>query len=189
VSTPLPPRTALTRTAAQIVVVWSFALLLLPWLATRVDEALGLDAVGTSATRVVGIVLLGAASVWGLRAGWEMAVRGHGTPLPLAAAPVLVTSGPYTWTRNPMAISGVAQTLGVALILGSPTALLIPVAGALLWQCVIAPREDRFMADTFGPQYVAYRAAVPIWRIRRPRDVHAAEQPSPGQQPSDDAER
>ena len=63
--------------------------------------------------------------------------------------------------------------LGVALLVGSPLYLLVPPAGALLWQVVIRPSEERFLLDRFGAEYAAYRAAVPLWVPRRPRGARA----------------
>jgi protein-S-isoprenylcysteine O-methyltransferase Ste14 len=72
---------------------------------------------------------------------------------------------------TPVAICGVGQTVGVALLLGRPLYYLVPPAGALLWQFVIRPSEERFLAQRFGAEYAGYRRTVPLWIPRRPRRV------------------
>jgi protein-S-isoprenylcysteine O-methyltransferase Ste14 len=96
-----------------------------------------------------------------------MVVQGAGTPLPTAAARALVVAGPYRWVRNPMATGGVGQSLGVALMLGSWIALLIPIAGAVVWSTLMRPAEERFLLDRFGDEYGRYRNEVGLWIPRR----------------------
>lgn len=156
-----------SRTLLQIVVVWSLALVVLPTLAFLAGEWWGLTSWRSSFSVIAGIAVLVVASGVGLWAAWVMVTDGQGTPLPLDAARHLVVTGPYHWVRNPMAVSGVAQCLGVALILGSSTAMVIPILGILLWQILIGPAEDRFLEESFGDDYRAYRESVSTWIPRR----------------------
>jgi len=74
----------------------------------------------------------------------------------------LVTSGPYRWTRNPMAFGALSIYLAVALYLDSAACLAVV---AVLW--VAAPiylkrvEEKRLLAD-FGDAFVQYRRTVPM---------------------------
>lgn len=172
VARPAPPRRHLLRTLAWMVVVWTLALLALPAALRGVELLLGVDRWTLPGAGAVGWVVLLLASAFGIRCAFAMA-SGEGTPVPFDAAARLVVTGPYRWVRNPMAVSGVAQALGVALLVGSPLYLLVPPAGALLWQVVIRPSEERFLLDRFGAEYAAYRAAVPLWVPRRPRGARA----------------
>ena len=92
-----------------------------------------------------------------------MAVAGRGTPIPFDAASELVVVGPYRFIRNPMAVSAIAQSTGIALALGSPTAALIPPTGAIVWNQLIRPTEEDFLVDRFGEAYRRYQAAVRCW--------------------------
>jgi len=59
-----------------------------------------------------------------------MAVLGNGTPLPAATARRLVIGGPYRFVRNPMAVAGLVQTVGVGLWTGSWTTVFVGFAPA-----------------------------------------------------------
>jgi len=117
----------------------------------------------------VGVTLVAVGSGFGLASAWCMATRGEGTPLPMDAASRLVIAGPYRWVRNPMALCGVAQEAGIAVAVGSPAVAAMALAGGLLWQFVIRPPEEAFLAARFGDEYDRYRREVPLWVPRRPR--------------------
>lgn len=166
VAPPAPPRRHLVRTLAWMLLVWFLALVALPSVLRGLEVLLGIDRWTVPGGPAAGTALLVVASLFGVRCAFAMA-RGEGTPVPFEAAARLVVTGPYRWVRNPMAVSGVTQCLGVALLLGSPSYYLVPPAGALLWQFVIRPSEERFLHSRFGASYTAYRDAVPLW-VPRP---------------------
>jgi len=91
------------------------------------------------------------------------------------ARPRTVVTGPYRWIRDTRAVSRVTQTLGVALLVGSPLHLLVPPAGALPGQVVVRPSEQRFPNRRSGAGYAASRDAVPLRvpRRRPPSAPHA----------------
>ncbi|MEW1958968.1 methyltransferase [Kineococcus sp. NPDC059986] len=156
----------LAKTLAWMVVVWTLALVVLPTGLRAVERWLGVPTWHLPGGPVAGVVVLVAASALGIRCAFAMAA-GEGTPVPFDAAARLVVAGPYRWVRNPMAVSGCTQALGVALLVGSPTYYLVPPAGALLWHLVIRPSEERFLLDRFGTAFARYRDAVPLWFPRR----------------------
>jgi len=162
VARPASHGTHLAKTLAWMVVVWTAALVVLPAVLRGVEVLAGVDRVLLPGAPLLGAVVLVAASAVGVWCALTMA-RGEGTPVPFDAAARLVVTGPYRLVRNPMAVSGCSQTLGVALLLGSPLYYAVPVAGALLWHVVIRPSEERFLEDRFGAEYRAYRRTVPLW--------------------------
>jgi protein-S-isoprenylcysteine O-methyltransferase Ste14 len=163
VANPASSTRLLRRTGVQVVVVWGVALGALPAIAVQVDRRLGLPRLRTRGQRPLGIALFAAGSAVGLSSAWFMATAGRGTPIPFDAARELVVVGPYRVVRNPMAVSAIVQSAGIALALGSPTAALIPPAGALVWNQVIRPTEEDFLRDRFGDRYRRYQAAVRCW--------------------------
>ncbi len=145
-----------------------FALLYIgvPWAGLQVDRWLGIPR-WPSPIPWLGLGLF-AIGVVGL--GWCFAlfVRvGRGTPNPTAPPEVLVTIGPYAWTRNPIAMSHAAALIGLSVFLGSVSAvgvvavLAVPVHLAML-------REERTLESRFGEAYRAYSARVPRWLPRPP---------------------
>lgn len=76
---------------------------------------------------------------------------------------VLVTRGPYAYTRNPMYLGIVMQFLGVFLWAGSLPLLV----GVALYFCIInfifIPFEEAKLSRIFGADYVSYKSRVRRW--------------------------
>jgi protein-S-isoprenylcysteine O-methyltransferase Ste14 len=53
--------------------------------------------------------------------------------------------------------------LGVALLLGSLSAIFIIPPFVVVMEVVFVQREERMMNATFGPAWLAYRAKVRRW--------------------------
>jgi protein-S-isoprenylcysteine O-methyltransferase Ste14 len=156
---------------AQLVVFWTTFFLLVPAVLHAVERRLGIEAPGLDrpAVRWLGWALLAAGSAVGLWSCVTMATIGHGTPLPAATARALVERGPYQYVRNPMAVAGAAQTIGVGLVVGAWTVLAVALIGAAVWDAFIRPEEEGDLASRFGAPYDAYRKAVGCWIPRRSR--------------------
>lgn len=91
-------------------------------------------------------------------------LRRHNTTiLPHRTVSVLVTSGPYRRSRNPIYISEFALTLGVALLAGSFwTLLLTPALFFALTKLAVEP-EERHLHAKFGAEFERYAAQTPRW--------------------------
>ena len=87
-----------------------------------------------------------------------------GTPLkPFEESTVVVTTGMFRLTRNPMYLGMVVGLLGVAILLGSLASFLpIPVFVAIIHVQFIV-HEERFMEELFGAEYLAYKRKVRRW--------------------------
>lgn len=158
------------RSLAQLAVFWTTFFLVIPTLIMVIEERLDLS---WRALEEPGIALFGACiflvgSAIGLWSCLTMAVRGKGTPLPAETAKELVITGPYRFIRNPMAVGGLLQTLGVALVIGSWMVIVMAVAGALVWNSLIRPTEEADLADRFGEPYRRYSEDVRCWIPSRP---------------------
>lgn len=161
---PASPGWNVAKTAVQIVVVWGFALGLLPVVAVAVEDALDVPRWSWPGRRALGAGLFVVGSAAGLTSAWVMATIGRGTPVPFDAARRLVVVGPYRVVRNPMAVSAIVQLLGVAAAYGSAACVGLAIGGGVLWHVVIRPPEEQYLAATFGSAYDRYRSAVPLWR-------------------------
>jgi protein-S-isoprenylcysteine O-methyltransferase Ste14 len=135
-----------------------------PWLLTRwrVDAPL----LGVSAGRPLGylLVIVGAAVV--VESFCRFALKGLGTPAPIAPTTHLVVSGLYRYVRNPMYLGVLAVVLGQALVLGR--VVLLPYA-VLLWAAFFAfvvLHEEPALENRFGASYTEYRAHVRRWLPR-----------------------
>jgi protein-S-isoprenylcysteine O-methyltransferase Ste14 len=93
-----------------------------------------------------------------------------GTPVPVNPPPVLVTDGPYAYSRNPMMtgvflfLAGIGIWSGSALLsfIVTPAVVVISI---LEFRCIEEPELER----RFGKAYKEYRNRTPIIipRIRR----------------------
>lgn len=82
---------------------------------------------------------------------------------PNRPAKLVVDSGPFAYTRNPMYVGMTVCYVGMVLLLRSVWALpLLPVVLALLVHFVIR-REERHLTQKFPDAYAAYCARVPRW--------------------------
>lgn len=93
---------------------------------------------------------------------------GGGTPNPLVPPKVLVTTGPFAWTRNPIVLSHAVASLGVALLVASPAAVALVLLLGVPVQFVVRI-EERTLEARYGDAYRRYRDAVPRWIPRRRR--------------------
>jgi len=83
--------------------------------------------------------------------------------IPIRPTTALVVSGPYRVTRNPMYLGLVGLYLGLALWFGVFWALiLLPAVIAVVQHSVIA-REEQYLEQKFGEEYLKYKACVRRW--------------------------
>jgi protein-S-isoprenylcysteine O-methyltransferase Ste14 len=90
--------------------------------------------------------------------------RAAGTPVP-ARKPttMIVRTGPYRFSRNPIYLAFSLLQLGISLWVNSVW-LLATLAGAVaLIHYVVIPREERYLERRFGAQYLDYKASVRRW--------------------------
>ena len=155
-------------TLGQLVFFWGFFLVVLPLVVTFFERRwqVGVEFPGFAVWP--GIVILVLASVLGLSSALAMSTIGNGTPLPSAMANTLVVVGPYRWVRNPMAVAGIAQGIGVGLMLGSWLVVAYAIVGSVLWNYAVRPLEEADLEQRFGDQFRRYSAAVRCWVPRVP---------------------
>jgi protein-S-isoprenylcysteine O-methyltransferase Ste14 len=110
----------------------------------------------------IGIALLGlvfdAVGAWAFRRAQTTV-----NPLRPEKTAVLVTTGVYRITRNPMYVGIMFVLLAWAAFLASPVSLTGPVAFiAYMTRFQIRP-EERILLGKFGGEYQQYRAKVRRW--------------------------
>lgn len=80
-----------------------------------------------------------------------------------------VATGPYRWTRNPVAALILLTVLGEAIYLGSLGILTLVLIGIPLAQYQVTRIEEPRLRLRFGDTYAEYCRRVPRWWPRRPR--------------------
>ena len=111
----------------------------------------------------------------GVRAVSEFVDRGRGTPIPYDPPKQLVTSGPYSYVRNPMQLSMVlifgvgAATLWNPWLLASASIAIAYGAGLASWH------EGIDLESRFGKPWISYREKTRNWipRLRPYVEVEA----------------
>ncbi len=71
----------------------------------------------------------------------------------------LITRGPYEWVRHPIYTGILLLLLGTAMVVGLMVNVVELAAVALAFWLKLRT-EERFMVETFGEQYTAYRQRV-----------------------------
>ena len=89
--------------------------------------------------------------------------RPNTTLNPHAVPDHLVTSGPFSFTRNPMYLGNTLLLIGVGLISGIAWFLLLAVIAAFVTQKVAIEGEEKLLADKFGKRYRDYAKRVRRW--------------------------
>lgn len=84
-------------------------------------------------------------------------------PIKIDEASALVTSGPFTFTRNPMYLGMLLIVTGVAVWLGQLSGLIaLPLFVAYITRFQIRP-EEAVMRQKFGEAFVTYASQTRRW--------------------------
>ncbi len=112
--------------------------------------------------RYLGIALIILGFTLGLGSG--LYFRKLGTnPKPGAKATLIVTKGPFKYTRNPMYLGLMTIIIGVSILLGTFSPLfLIPILFLILHTQFVL-REEKLMEKWFGKPYLDYKNKTPRW--------------------------
>ena len=111
---------------------------------------------GSGAAFITGGVLL-------IRSSMQSIDRAGTTYDPYAASTALVTSGIYTYTRNPGYLGLAVIQIGLALMIDSPwIAITTMVAVVITSQFVIRLEEEK-LSCAFGQEYRDYVSKVRRW--------------------------
>lgn len=127
-----------------------------------IDAALGITRFHSVLAVAAGSLLL--AIGFCLRVWATFHFYAHGMKvIALSPQSVLLTSGPYGLSRNPLYLGGnVFIFCGAALVLGSPGALGITALHLPLMDLFIR-REERQLAAEFGEEWYRYKQRVRRW--------------------------
>ena len=108
-------------------------------------------------------ILVGAAGLALGLAGLDLFRRSKTRPEPWKPASVLVATGVYRYTRNPMYLGMALLSLAVALFFASLAAALLTVVAVFVIDRTVVKREEAYLQRRFGPQYLNYRERVRRW--------------------------
>jgi protein-S-isoprenylcysteine O-methyltransferase Ste14 len=119
-----------------------------------------------SALTLAGAILTFVALVMLIECFARFALKGLGTPAPVAPTQHLVVSGLYRFVRNPMYVAVMGLVIGQVLIFQSAP---LSAYAIILWLCFhtfVFFYEEPTLRRSFGDEYEAYSKAVPRWLPR-----------------------
>ncbi len=110
----------------------------------------------------LGWIPFGLALAMAFSVNWRFKRAGT-TIKPFADSSALVTDGPFAFSRNPIYLSAVVGLLGIFVVLGSLSPLVvIPPFIAIIRTRFIAV-EERMLEEAFGDAYRDYMKRVRRW--------------------------
>ena len=113
-------------------------------------------------TGLGGVVVAVGAAIY-FRCAWEFAVRGLGTPAPIAPTKYLVTTALHRYVRNPMYIGVALVIVGEAALFRTLHLLGYAAVMLLIAQVFVVLYEEPTLRRQFGESYEEYRRKVPRW--------------------------
>jgi protein-S-isoprenylcysteine O-methyltransferase Ste14 len=160
-------------------VVYPLIFVVLPWALSLLTPRFGWTEGGPGSWNLLGLIPV-AAGIAGLI--WVFSVMfaqvpklpavlelDEGEGLLTATSRVLITHGPFAYSRNPMFLADAIVWLGWALFYGSAVILVVGLLGWTLLNYFKVPQKERGLEARFGDAYRDYRRTVPRWvgTIRR----------------------
>ena len=90
-------------------------------------------------------------------------MRNNNTPLDFnKPTTVMVTKGPFRFTRNPLYLSLLMLFLGIAILVNSLWFLPFLLCMFIIFNG-ITKKEESYLEDVFGDEYVKYKNNVRRW--------------------------
>lgn len=94
--------------------------------------------------------------IWGRRT----LVAGGTNVDPSLPSTVIVTAGPYRFSRNPLYVGLALVYLGLTVALDTWWGIVLLALVLIVMHLGVIQREERYLAQKFGDHYRQYRAAV-----------------------------
>ncbi len=114
-------------------------------------------------TFIIGYILMRLAFKAAATGGKELAKRGRSGDIPHLETNCLVTTGIYTQMRHPMLFGLMLVPLALALLIGSPSFILIIAPIEMLFILImVLIFEEMECKNKFGDEYIRYSKKVPI---------------------------
>ncbi len=111
----------------------------------------------------LGVIIIAIGALIYFRCAWEFAVRGLGTPAPIAPTKFLVTTALHRYVRNPMYLGVALAILGEAVLFRSFHVVDYAAGMLLTAHIFVVYYEEPTLRRQFGESYEEYRRSVPRW--------------------------
>lgn len=153
---------ALIGSAAFFVIAPGSVAGLIPWLITHWRFGEG----ASSSVSIAGGMIIVLSLALLIECFARFALKGSGTPAPIAPTKELVVSGAYARVRNPMYVAVSGLIFGQALMFASAALIAYGVAIWFAFMMFVIYYEEPRLKRQFPDSYPAYFENVPRWRPR-----------------------
>lgn len=79
----------------------------------------------------------------------------------------LITTGIFSWSRNPLYLGGVVTYISLGMLLNSLWSLILLIPAVIAAHFILIFPEERYLEIQFGEEYQHYARAVRRWFGRR----------------------
>ncbi len=129
----------------------------------QVDHYLGISSFfyGLGNVIVGGLAII----IGGIVAIWTIVIQirlASGTPFPMLPTKKLLIVGPFKYCRNPMTLGTILAYAGIAILIGSFSALVAVVVFAAILVGYLKIIEEKELQMRFGSEYVEYKNKTPF---------------------------
>jgi protein-S-isoprenylcysteine O-methyltransferase Ste14 len=152
------PQTSGVRVFPPLIHVAAIAIgFLIEWVVpVRIGGAgFGIVRIGGCILLVIAVALIASAAKIMFGAGT--------TPDPTRPSTVIVRNGPYRFTRNPMYLAWELICIGVGLVANAVWPMVMAVPAAIVTRRLVIDKEERYLQQKFGAEYVEYKSRVRRW--------------------------
>jgi protein-S-isoprenylcysteine O-methyltransferase Ste14 len=129
----------------------------------QVDNYFGIGPLFNGLNNIIIGVL--AIIIGGIVALWTIVIQitlASGTPFPMLPTKKLLIVGPFKYCRNPMTLGTIIAYGGIAILIGSFTALLAVAIFAAILICYLKIIEEKELQMRFGSEYIEYKKKTPF---------------------------
>ena len=123
-----------------------------------------LPAIGGEVPRMLGWIMVAAGAVLDLWAALTMR-RAKTNILPHRGADVLVTWGPFRFSRNPIYVANTVLLFGAGLAFANYWLIVCMIVADVLVDRLAIRREEIHLAARFGQSWSDYAARTPRWLV------------------------
>ena len=128
-----------------------------------VDNYLGISSffygLGNIIIGVMAIIIGGIVAIWTIVIQINLA---SGTPFPMLPTKKLLIVGPFKYCRNPMTLGTIIAYGGIAILIGSFTALIAVSIFAAILIGYLKIVEEKELQMRFGSEYIEYKKKTPF---------------------------
>jgi protein-S-isoprenylcysteine O-methyltransferase Ste14 len=109
-----------------------------------------------------GFLIIGAGLLLAFRCR-ALFLRNRTTLSPYESPAVLITTGPFRISRNPVYLAMAAMLFGSAVVMGTLVPFVFPVLFVVIIEVLFIPDDERRLEEIFGEEYREYKREVRRW--------------------------